>query len=97
MIEDLGNIAITECDHANIPVSCFLCKPENDDEHPGKWSWTAANYMPRKGYVMEDGYKLIADTKEELLGLVHKHVVPLYVVALEQIKTGTLYYWDNGK
>jgi hypothetical protein len=87
VLEDMGDLQITDCDDANIPVNCFL---SNED---GNWVWTASNFMPRKGYVSEDGYKLLASTKEEILDLINKHVTPLYERALAKIKTGELYYW----
>ncbi len=93
-IEDLGDIPIDRCDDANIPVICFLIPPEDNDEHPGKWMWTASNFMPRKE-IIGSGYRLVADTKEEILELVNKHVVPLYAIALSEIQTGTLYYWNE--
>jgi hypothetical protein len=97
-VEDVGSIQITDCNDANIPVSCFLIEPnENEDEdYQGKWKWTADNYMPRKG-ISVDQYQLFADTKEEILELINKHVVPLYQIALNEIKTGTLYYWESPK
>jgi len=95
---DLGDIPITDCDDGNIPVVCFLCGPdENYDEGQcrGKWVWTASNFMPRREMV-GSGYKLAADTKEEILELIHKHVVPLYAAALQGIQSGKLYYWKKG-
>ena len=93
-VEDLGIMPITECDDANIPVVCFLTDPVDNYDHPGKWLWTASNYMPRKEIIGE-GYKLIADTKEEIIELINKHVAPLYQIALDEIKTGKLYYWKH--
>lgn len=94
--EDLGEIPITGCDEANIPVCCFLHAPGESDEHPDKWSWTASNYMPRRGHLMSDAYKLVSDSRVEILALIQMHVVPLYRIALEEVATGNLYYWQRG-
>jgi hypothetical protein len=93
MLEDLGELDITCADDANIPVNCFL--GNEDEEHPNQWVWTADNFMPRKSHVSSGAYRLVADTKEEILELIQKHVVPLYEIALAKIKTGELYYWDK--
>ena len=93
-VMDMGEIPITECDDANIPVVCFLHPPGDDEGFQDKWTWTASNFMPRKE-VVGRGYKLVADTKEEILELIHKHVAPLYAIALSEIWTGTLYYWHH--
>jgi hypothetical protein len=95
-VEDIGSIPVSECDDANIPVVCFLSPPGDDDDHPGKWVWSAQNFMPRKE-IVGHGYKLVADTEDEILDLISKHVVPLYEAALSKIKTGRLYYWKAEK
>lgn len=94
MIRDTGEMPITECDDANIPVVCFMHEP--DREH-GMWSWTAVNFMPRKQYC-GGHYRLEADTKEEIMELLRKHVIPLYQVAFENMRdTGYNYYWMKPK
>ena len=94
-VSDTGNINLSECDDANIPVNCFLLEPKDNDDYPGKWGWFASNFMPRKSCIVEHSYELVADTKEEILELVSKHVTPLYQIALDNIKSGELYYWSK--
>jgi hypothetical protein len=90
MHTDFGEIEISGCNEMNIPVSCFLEQRED-----GKWEWTAANFMPRKGYANDGQYRVVADTKEEILSLIKKHVTPLFKVALQKLETeGELYYWE---
>lgn len=89
---DFGNIAIKDCDDANVPVNCFLCEP-NEDEY---WTWFASNFMPRKERVTEGAYKIKAKTKEDILKAVNKYVVPLYWLAVNNLThTGKLYYWHD--
>ena len=93
--KDKGEIEIAGAGDANIPVNSFLCEP---DERSPKWRWTADNFMPRRGCVAEGQYKIEADTKESILEAVHKHVVPLYEAALENLKAeGACYYWERKK
>lgn len=90
MHKNLGEIAIEDCDEMNVPVHAFLSK--ND---AGKWEWTADNYMPRKGYINQSQYEVVADTEEELMQLIQKYVVPLYEAAIASLKQdGNLYYWQ---
>jgi hypothetical protein len=88
-------MSISECNDANIPVNCFLIPPKDNISHPGKWLWTAANFMPRKCHVSDDMYEVIGDSKEEVMLEVNKYVIPLYEIALRNIKNGTLYYWKE--
>lgn len=45
--------------------------------------------------VPVNSFLIQADTKEEIMELVQKHVVPLYEVALNNLKTvGANYYWE---
>lgn len=90
MHTNFGNIAIEECNDMNIPICCDL--EERDD---GKWEWNAANYMPRKASISQSQYQVIADTKEEIIELVKKYVVPLYQTAIDLLTLkGELYYWE---
>jgi hypothetical protein len=90
MITNNGDMSIEECNDMNIPVNSFI-GPKED----GKWEWSADNFMPRKGWCTEDAYSLEADTKEEIMELIHKHIVPLYEAALNNLKTvGANYYWE---
>lgn len=94
MIRDTGEMSIESCDDANIPVVCFMNKPDREN---GMWSWTAVNFMPRKERCGAS-YKLEADTKEEIMEVLRKHVIPLYQVAFENMRdTGYNYYWMKEK
>ena len=89
MIKSIGDINIEHCDDANVPVNCSIFQ-----EDDGKWTLHADNFMPRKSRVAESMYREVADTKEELVEVVNKHVVPLYEAALKKLKeTGGCYYW----
>lgn len=91
MLRDTGNLPITRADDANIPVVCFMHEPDREN---GLWTWSAINFMPRKECCC-DGYMLEADTKEEIMEALEKHVIPLYEVALDNLKTtGNNYYWE---
>lgn len=91
MIEDTGEIELSEADDSNIPVVCLLSPPDCDEK---RWVWYASNFMPRKEYCHSGAYRLEADTKEEIVEAVRKHVVPLYEAALKNLKeTGENYYW----
>jgi hypothetical protein len=91
MLRDCGELSLNAIDDANIPVVCFLHEP--DDDSP-LWRWTADNFMPRKAGCSDVSYALEADTKEEILEAVRKHVVPLYRVALQNLEQhGANYYW----
>lgn len=105
MIEDIGDIQLSECDDANIPVNIFISKPNEDDEgkHKDKWTLHADNFMPRKMSAC-DGYEVVADSLEELQAYIKQHVLPLYEIAMKNIDaminaTGHeeelphLYYW----
>lgn len=86
---DFGDIALKECDEANIPVNSFLGEPDEDEY----WHWTADNFMPRKGYC-GGNYEIRAESKEDILQAVRKYVVPLYEIAVKELKEkGELYYW----
>jgi hypothetical protein len=90
---DFGELEIKGCDDANIPVNCFIYEPENENE---MWKWTASNFMPRKGYSGDCMYEIKAPTKEDILKVLQKYVVPLYEIALDNIKnTGKNYYWQK--
>ena len=91
--EDKGEIPLDQCDEMNIPVVCFLSKPT--DSNP-KWRFSASNFMPRRESVVQSQYNVEADTKEEIIELVNKHVVPLYEAALNNLKLlGQNYYWED--
>ncbi len=91
MLRDTGTIPISGANEMNIPVVCFLHEPEREN---GLWSWSAVNFMPRKECCIS-GYRLEADTKEEILEEINKWVTPLYKVALNNLETtGENYYWE---
>ncbi len=76
----------------NVPVVCFLNAPEKEG---GLWSWTARCFMPRKEYC-GGSFHVEAETKEEILEALQKYVVPLYEIALENLKErGENYYWER--
>ena len=106
MISDSGEIEIEAADRANVPVNIFIAKQEDDEgEETGKWVLTADNFMPRRCRAEDGAYGVEADTLEELQGVIRKHVLPLYEVALANINdmlsmTGeedempSHYYWE---
>ena len=93
---DRGDWPIEAVDDANIPVDIRIHPP---NENNNKWRLTASNYMPRRAAIAEDSLKVEADSREELVDLLRKHIIPLYEVALRQLNKvadGTaesLYYW----
>lgn len=94
MLEDIGDLSLEDMDESNIPVNCCLMEP---DEAGGKWAWGAENFMPLRG-VIGGLYALEADSKDEILEAVRKHVAPLYEAALRNLmETGENYYWKDGK
>ena len=91
MLRDTGDMSISSANDANIPVVCFLHEPDREN---GLWSWSAINFMPRKERC-GGGYRLEADTKEEIMEALKKHVIPLYQVALTNLtERGNNYYWE---
>ena len=92
MLRDIGEMPIEDANDANVPVVCMLHEPGRKN---GLWSWTAINFMPRKE-CCGGGYHLEADTKEEIIDAVRKHVLPLYQVATENLGAyGENYYWQR--
>lgn len=92
MLRDTGEMPIENANDANVPVVCMLQDPDREN---GPWVWTAVNFMPRKERC-SSGYRLEADTKEEILDAVRKHVLPLYQVATENLGAyGENYYWQR--
>lgn len=109
-ITELGDCSFSGAGDANIPVDLWLRPPGHEDtededgDTDDKWVLTAGNYQPRKARVTAEGtFRAAADTREELVGLVQEHVVPLYETALtvlKQIVAGEadhLYYWQKEK
>lgn len=102
MVDEIGDMEFSSADNANIPVDIWL-EQENEGPYKGKWSLSAANYMPRKAAVGDEAYKAIADTREELVALIKEHIVPLYERAMSHLQSmingsgKSLYYWDERK
>lgn len=91
MITDTGEMELSGANEMNVPVNCFLEPP---DQNGGLWAWTATNFMPRKACCC-DGYRLEADTKEEIVAAVNRYVVPLYETAVKNLKEKcNNYYWE---
>ena len=92
MMRDLGEMKLDDMNDANVPVVCFLHEPDRPN---GMWNWEARNFMPRREFC-GGSWRLEADTKEEILEAVRKHVVPLYEAALANLKErGENYYWER--
>jgi deoxyhypusine synthase len=92
-IESVGEVEFPN--EANVPVNSFIHEPDEDSD---KWTWTADNFMPRKGYCGEGAYKLEADNREEIVEWVIKFVVPIYLAAVTNLSTiGANYYWEPKK
>jgi hypothetical protein len=91
---DTGMIRLADCNDMNVPMNCFIHPP---DEESKKWRWTASNYMPRKELAYGAAcYSIEADRKEQIINAVNQYVVPLYEVALANLKsTGKNYYWET--
>ena len=90
-IESVGEVE--KPNDANVPVNSFIHKPGTHNN--GKWTWTADNFMPRKGHCSESAYKLEADSREEIVEWVIKFVVPIYLAAVQNLSTiGANYYWE---
>lgn len=84
-------MAISSANDMNIPVVCFMSEPDREN---GLWSWTATNFMPRKERC-GGSYRLEADTKEEIMEAIKKHVLPLYEIAtLNMRERGENYFWE---
>jgi len=89
--QNTGEVDIEQADDANVPINSFLIEPDDESQ---KWRWNADLFMPRKGYVMAEAFGIEADTKEEIIQLVNRIVIPLYEAALANLKAeGQCYYW----
>lgn len=96
---DIGAIKLENCNDMNVPMNPYIQPPDEDSK---KWRWFALNYMPRKEYASGSqcgpggDYGIEADSLEVIMAAVNKFVVPLYEVALFNIKTyGENYYWEK--
>lgn len=102
-VVEYGECEFVEVDDANIPVNIFLTKDEDNPPAGQKWQLTADNFMSRKGRESDSGYKAVAPTREALVKVIEKYIMPLYKIAILNLQTmidGTndsLYYWDHPK
>lgn len=56
---------------------------------------TAGNYTPRRETMSCSAYRFMSTDKQELVNIVQKHIVPLYEVALTNLKNNsTNYFWE---
>src|ERR1022692_4170168 len=87
---NIGTIKLENCNDMNVPMNSVIYPP---DEESRKWKWLALNYMPRKEYASggQGGpggdYGIEADSLEVIKAAVNKYVVPLYEVALANLKS----------
>ncbi len=111
-ILDVGDIPLSECDGANIPVNIFVSSLDPEHTWDGtyyergyRWVLRADNFMPRRGACSDGVYHVYAKTREELVAYMHKHVTPWYEAAAKHLyearpdKDGSfsLYYWPSPK
>lgn len=92
MIKSIGEMELSDANEMNIPVCVFLSAPEESET---AWTLTANNYMPRRNYIKEGAFEYHADSKDELMLLINRYVIPLYETAIKSLKTnGKLYFWE---
>jgi len=101
-VEESGECEFQYADDANIPVGIFLSEMDDSDRDDcppdHKWQLNADNFMPRKG-LGEGAYRVTAPTREALVEVVRRYILPLYEVAMANLTAmiaGTndkLYYW----
>lgn len=95
-IEFYGETISETPDDANVPVNLFIAKVRQGGKVKYRLSYDF--WMPRRCTGCEGGYAL-ADTHDEIKGLLKERVLPLYAAAfkhLTQMTEGTrdsLYYW----
>lgn len=101
-VEESGECEFQHARSSNIPVGIFLSEmdaKQYDCPPDHKWQLNADNFMPRKG-LGEGAYRATAPTREALVEVVRKYILPLYEAAMANlagILAGTndsLYYWD---
>ena len=87
----ISELPLSGANGANVPVNVSIEQIEETT-----WELAADNYQPRRCSIVIGCYVYRAETKEELLELVQKYIIPLYRVALEKLgKEGELYYWNK--
>lgn len=90
---DLGEMKISEANGMNVPVGVFTDEMEDGS---GRWELTADNFMPRKNFVAQGQYHVVATDKETLLKVCRMYIVPLYQAAVDSLTTqGKLYYFET--
>ncbi|MGE9295673.1 MAG: hypothetical protein ACQKBV_05240 [Puniceicoccales bacterium] len=95
-IDDLGEWPITKCDETNVPLNIVINEP---DEYNARWTLLADNLKPRNATIDIETYEIEADSKEDILALVHELILPLYRAAVHQLENkGTCFFWsESGK
>lgn len=89
-------MGFNHADDANVPVDIWLM-PRDD----GKWILYASCYQPRRMQVLEHAFEFVADTRAECVKVLQEHVIPMYVLALNELHriaagaTNHLYYWHE--
>ena len=112
MIHDVGECSLDAIDDANVPVTIFVSRVDEDDidEYPDlegqvAWTLTASNFMPRKGVVCEGAYRLLSDDRDELVAAFQQRALPVYkdactcIARLDKADAdgeSYLYYWSAG-
>lgn len=90
--QNVGNRPIESANDINVPVGIIIVYLTC-----GKWKLEADNYKPNLCNIDQKAYQCTAENKEILVELVHKHVVPLYRIALNNlIKSGENWLWYEG-
>lgn len=101
MIDDCGDLSIESANDANVPVNIDVSQMDAEIDNDSRWRLTADNYMPRRGYLNHGAYEVRSESKDELLALVAKHILPLYRIAVKKLedtvagKGDGLYYWSD--
>jgi len=59
---------------------------------------SAGNYTPRREHMSPDAYEFMSSDKQELINMVNTRIVPLYEIAVSNLKLyGYNYYWEPNK
>lgn len=104
-VQESGECEFAKVGDANIPLNIFLKKIDFDMREVlampqgHGWELIADNYMPRKGAISEYAFLATAPTREALVEVVRKYILPLYENAMANLQAmiaGTndsLCYW----
>lgn len=91
--QNVGNWPIESANDMNVPVGITI----SYSRKLGKWKLEADNYVVTFPSIEKKAYQCTAENKEILVELVHKYVVPLYRIALNNlIKSGENWLWYEG-